>query len=239
MASGYLAYTERGRMVLSEMDGAPKRVVVLRNTVDTELETRFREAVAFEPVEGMCAELGTRTASTRLLYFGRLIPSKRVDLLIDYARRCHEGRRAVDVIIFGRGSEASSLREQAAALPNVVFHQHDDLKLARALRISAAVVIPGFVGLAVTHGFIHGVPILTRRGEFHSPEVEYIEDGKNGLMLPAERRGFFEALDRFVDDPSVQLSLAQGAAHTAQSLDMSYMVSRFQGCVAECLEHSA
>ena len=120
----------------------------------------------------------------------------------------------------------------------MVFHRHDDLLLARALRISIAVVIPGFVGLAINHSFAHGVPMLTRHGQPHSPEVEYLENGVNGLMLPEEPEAFFAALDAFVDDRDDQRRLAEGAERTGREIDMDYMVATFHGVVSECLESS-
>ena len=46
-----------------------------------------------------------------------------------------------------------------------------------------AVVMPGKVGLAATHAFAHGVPVITREHGLHAPEVEYIESGRNGLII--------------------------------------------------------
>ena len=144
----------------------------------------------------------------------------------------------MSVLIFGQGAEEARLRALSIGLSSVVFHQHSDLKLARALRVSAVVVIPGCVGLAVTHGFVHGVPILTRRGQLHGPELEYIEDGCNGLLLPEESEAFFEALDAFIDDRALQRRLSEGAKQTARTIDMHHMVATFHGLVSECLASS-
>ncbi len=142
------------------------------------------------------------------------------------------------MIIFGKGAEESRLRKMAADLNNVSFHRHDDYQLARALRVSSAVVIPGYVGLAVTHAFAHGVPVLTRLGQMHSPEVEYVEDGVNGLMLPDEVEAFFSALDTFVDDLELQKRLSAAAIETAKMLEISYMVNTFREFVQSSLIRS-
>jgi glycosyltransferase involved in cell wall biosynthesis len=235
LLSGYLVYTEGGARALTSMSAPPRRAAVLRNTVDTAREAELRAAVADEPLVDTCRDLGVRIDSTKLVYFGRLVATKNVDLLVDFARICKQKSLAVDIIIFGEGPEELRLRKLAAALANVVFHRHDDYRLARALRLSAAVVIPGYIGLAITHGFAHGVPMLTRLGQFHSPEVEYLEDGVNGLLLPEEPEAFFAALDAFVRDPRLQRRLAEGAERTGHSIDMDHMIVTFRGIVAECL----
>jgi glycosyltransferase involved in cell wall biosynthesis len=238
LVSGYLAYTELGKQALLALPTSPSRVVVLRNTIDTEREAKFRAAVAAEPIDFAFRELGVRPDSVKLLYFGRLLRNKCIDLLVTYGARCAQVGRHVDIIIFGQGAEEGRLQALARKLSNVVFHRHDDLQLARALRVSSAIVIPGFVGLALNHGFAHGVPTLTRTGQPHSPEIEYLEDGVNGLMLPEAPEAFFGALDSFVDDPDLQRRLAEGAERTARELDMDYMVATFHGLVSECLELS-
>ena len=180
----------------------------------------------------MIARLAVRTESVKLVYVGRFVPKKQIDLLIRYARRCAEQNVSVDVLIFGKGGEeACAARDLAAGLSNVKFHEHDDYGLARALRVSSAVVIPGYVGLAVTHAFAHGVPVLTRRGQFHSPEVEYIKDAVNGMLLPAEPDQFFAALDNFVADSDLRRRLAAGAVASAATIEMGYMVNSFRNSV--------
>lgn len=236
IVSGYLAYTESGKQALQKLPRSPRRVVVLRNTIDTEREAQFKAIASAEPLADVIRQLGVRIESVKLLYFGRLLPTKHVNLLIEYAKHSARASRKVDVIIFGEGSEEKRLRADAADLSNVVFFHHDDLLLARALRVSAAVVIPGFVGLAINHSFAHGVPVLTRHGQPHSPEVEYLEDTENGRMLPDAPNEFFRALDDFVDDPREQRRLAAGAAKTSRELDMDHMVNTFHRVVSESLE---
>jgi glycosyltransferase involved in cell wall biosynthesis len=238
LISGYLAYTEGGKLALRSLPAAPKRVVVLRNTIDTEREAKFRAIVAAEPVATAFCQLGVRPGSVKLLYFGRFLLAKRIDLLVEYAKRSAQGARDVDVIVFGQGPEEERLRAAARNLSNVVFHRHDDLLLARALRISSAVVIPGFLGLAINHSFAHGVPVLSRYGQPHSPEVEYLEDGVNGRLLPEAPEEFFAALDAFVEDRDEQRRFAEGAERTARKIDMDYMVATFHRVVSECLESS-
>ncbi len=235
VASGYLVYTDGGEQALRKLSPRLKRIAVLKNTVDTKREAELRSIAAREPIETANRELGSRTDSVKLLYFGRLVPTKHVELLIDYARRCTQTGRLADILIFGKGAAEQELRLRATGLSNVVFHRHDDMRLARALRISSAVVIPGYVGLAVTHAFAHGVPVLTRAGQLHSPEIEYLEHGVNGLLLPEPSDEFFTALDHFVGNADLRKALAAGAERAAQSIDIDHMVGTFRSLVADCL----
>jgi glycosyltransferase involved in cell wall biosynthesis len=235
MLSGFLAYTEGGKRALQGLSHPPERIAVLRNTIDLEYEAGLKKIVEKESPEQAYRELGVRENSVKLLFFGRLVEMKRIDMLVEYAKRCASSKRDVDVIIFGEGPKEAELRLSASALRNVVFHKHDDLRLSRALRVSAAIVVPGPVGLAIPHGFAHGVPMLTRKGQSHGPEIEYLDDGVNGLIVPEDVEGFFAALDSFADTEPLQKHLAEGARRTAVSLGMDNMVNAFHGLVASCL----
>ena len=109
LASGYLAYSEGGKQALRNTPISPERIVVVRNTIDVEREVEFRTAAAAEPLDIVFRELGVRSGSVKLAYFGRLIPAKRVDLLVEYARRCTEAGRDIDIIIFGKGTEEETI----------------------------------------------------------------------------------------------------------------------------------
>ena len=49
---------------------------------------------------------------------------------------------------------------------------YDSDTLSRIFRAGDALVIPGYVGLAVNHAFAHGLPVVTCQSPMHSPEIE-------------------------------------------------------------------
>lgn len=231
LVRGYQVYMPSGAAVL-EAGGMPRdRVAVVYNTVDIEKEARLRARAMETPEADIRAKFQVGADMPVLLYFGRMLPAKRVDLLIDYARRRAEAGRPIGMILFGSGVEKERLQEQAAAIPHLTFWSPDDLALAQALRIAAAVVIPGFVGLAITHGFAHGVPMITRESNAHSPEIEYLKPGENGLVLPPEPDAFFAGLDAYLDDPAQQERLRAGAWDMARALSIDRTAEYFDNLV--------
>jgi glycosyltransferase involved in cell wall biosynthesis len=227
LSAGYLAYTDGGRAALVASGYPAHRIAVLRNTVDTASQAKQRMSAAQEPIERSRQAFDLPADRQVLLYFGRFLATKRVDLLVEYARRRQDGGRPIALVIFGAGAERDRLGRAAAGLDAVRFRAPDDLALARALRIAEAVVIPGYVGLAVTHAFAHGVPVITRDGQSHSPEIEYLRHGENGLVLPAAPAAFYTGLDRYLGDAALRARLRAGAERTGQSFDLTLMARRF------------
>jgi glycosyltransferase involved in cell wall biosynthesis len=233
-ADGYLAYTSAGAGHLRSAGMPGERIATVCNTVDVDFQRVLAAEAAAEPKDETRSVLGVPPEVPVLLYFGRFLPSKRVDLLIAYVRHANARGRRVHAVIIGGGTEESALRKQAADVPEVHFFPpcilREDRTLSRALRIAQAVVIPGFVGLAVTHSFAHGVPLITRAGE-HPPEIDYLKHGQNGLILPQQQEAFFAGLDAFLDDPILRERLAQGAGNAAAALTIDTMAQAFDTLV--------
>ena len=235
LIDGYLAYTEAGVDHLTASGVARDRIAVLRNTIDVEAQRILKRKIEQEPLADSFRFFGFDGSFPVLLYFGRFLPAKHVDLAIEYVRRAGSQGRKVGLLIFGDGAEETHLRERARGLDTVRFLKHDDLALSRALRIAAAVVIPGFVGLAITHAFAHGTPMITRAGLMHSPEGEYLKHGENGLLLPKDLEAFFRGLDAYLQDRELQQRLRAGAAATAEEFQIGNMAKAFDGLVRRTL----
>ena len=125
-----------------------------------------------------------------VVYAGRMIPEKRVVLLVEaiaVACRSIPGLRSV---IFGRGSELDRVRERIAALrlENVIslpgFVPSEEV--TNAMACSLCVVQPSSregYGLVVVEASALGAPAVVIDGEDNAA-VELIESGRNGFVAP-------------------------------------------------------
>jgi glycosyltransferase involved in cell wall biosynthesis len=143
----------------------------------------------------------------------------------------------VELLVVGDGPALDEARAAAVGVEGIHFRGavEDQDEIARSLRATLALVIPGGVGLAVNHAFAHGRPVLTRVNDMHGGEVEYIADGENGLVVPGDLDAFAEALAGFLNSPEQQRRLADGALATRDSLSLDAMVAAFDSGVAQVL----
>lgn len=238
-ASGFLAYTEEGAEFVRRAGLAPERVTVVFNTIDMAKEIEaHRETSALDEAE-LRRQLGFRADSVILTFIGRLTREKEVNLLLDAARTLsgRPGLPPIELAIVGDGPERSALEARAIGLAGCRFLGYigDAQKLAPIFRVSAAIVLPGYVGLTVNHAIAHGRPVITRDIAAHSPEIEYLAHGENGLLLPHDSEGFADGLAEFVSSPRRQAALAHGALAGRDVLDLGRMVSGFDGGVTAAL----
>jgi glycosyltransferase involved in cell wall biosynthesis len=165
----WLAYT-RGSADRVAANGFPReRITVVQNAVEV-----VQPGDDIDRRPGHCA------------YVGSLYPNKRIDFLLEAAAITAQLRPDFRLTVIGDGEDRELVDSAASA--------HDWLDFrgpgfgettAQALRQSSLLLMPGLVGLAVVDAFAHECPMVTVDLPFHSPEVEYLENGVNGLCLPA------------------------------------------------------
>lgn len=131
----------------------------------------------------------TRTWSSdskpRLLYVGRIDPSKGVDRVLRCAHEAHK-KIEFDVDVLGSGSSEEELRKIYVNSSWIRFHGRVDQEfIARYMSEATALLVPSlwlenFPGVAV-HALFAGVPVIASDiGGL--PEI--IDDGITGLLVP-------------------------------------------------------
>src|SRR5207244_4905123 len=143
----------------------------------------------------------------------------------------------IEVVVIGQGPELVDIRAQAERIPGVHLRGRisDQVEVARLMRVAAAVVIPGAVGLAANHAFAQGLPLITMKGRFHGPELEYLEHGRNGLVVDGDVAAFARTLAEFCDSPALQRDLADGALRARDRLGIARTATAFDAGVRALL----
>jgi glycosyltransferase involved in cell wall biosynthesis len=238
---GYLleTYTERGARQLAANGVAPDRVHAVRNTLDMSEQIALHRQLADVRPKEIRGSLGLRQDSAVLVCIGRIYKEKRAGELVETVRliRARHPEMSVEAVVIGDGPELAEIKAEAADLAGFHFlgELHDQEAIARYMRVASAVVIPGAIGLVVNHAFAHGVPVITRDSLVHGPEVDYIEHGVNGLVVPGGLDQFADAIAEVIASQDLQRVLAEGALKTRSELSLDDMVSAFDRGVAASL----
>ena len=232
LADGFIAYTKSGAERLIESGYPRERTFFVQNTIDMTEQLRLYEAERGTDEATIRREFGLRADSAVFVFIGRLVPIKRVDQLIEAVRRINRDQlseRFVEAVIIGAGMCEVELREQAADVAGIHFlgALPPNDQVARCLKIGVATVVAGMVGLVANHAFAHGSPVITRDLDTHSPEIEYIEHEKSGLIVPGDLDDFAATLARLADSPGWQTHLSEGALQAREALRMDSMAERF------------
>jgi glycosyltransferase involved in cell wall biosynthesis len=218
--------------------GFPRsRLAATNNTVDTRTIERLSREWTSERLAAFRTEHGLDPAT--LLFSGRLVASKRLDLAFDaLGRLWHEGLR-FSLAVIGEGPLKSPLKSRADALGfarAVCFAGAEwrEEQLAPWFLSALAQVHPGQIGLGLLHSFAYGLPVVTH-GDYrrHGPEIHALEPGVNGLCFKeGDVNDLARALRSILVEPARAARLAAGARATVQR-DYSFdaMVSRFRSAL--------
>jgi glycosyltransferase involved in cell wall biosynthesis len=239
-ATDFMAYTDSGAEHAAAAGMGRERIAVLNNTIDISEEIAAHARAQAVDRRMLRQKFGIAPESVVLLYVGRLTSGKKVDRLVEAARAVRSRHGApVEVVVVGGGPEEARLIALAGGEGWCHFLGpiHATEPLSRLFRISDALVIPGYVGLAVNHAFAHGVPVITCQSDVHSPEIDYVVHDQNGLIV-ASLEDLGEGIRGFAQSPDLRTRLAAGALATREKLDLQRMVEAFDGGVARAIARS-
>ncbi len=186
------------------------RVVAATNTLDTDMLEAARKRLDLEGKDAVRVRLGLQRDALTIVYIGRLIAEKGVDVLLDVLQIVQK-RRPAQLIIVGDGERRLALenrvREESISDVHLIGTITDLEAGAPYIFASDAMLVPGYLGLQVNHAFSLGVPIVGRTspgpGRYHSPEVDFIENGLNSILTETSSpQTFADAVLKVAEDPS-------------------------------------
>lgn len=231
-ADAVLPYTPRGAEACRRHGVPIERIHVAHNSVDIVAVRAVAAGVTPDDQAAFRSRLGLPQGPL-LLSVARLYPAKRVELAIEAVKRLRAGGRDCGLVIVGDGPERSRLEHLAGDDRGIRFAGAivDEPTLAAIFTQAVAFVLPGAVGLGVTHAFAYGLPVVTCHGPAHGPEVDYIEPGRNGSIVAADVSSLESELARLLDEPGWADRLSAGARQTADGLTTDAGIAAIRGAL--------
>lgn len=167
---------------------AADKLFVARNTIDLQPMFDRYDMLVEEGKQAVRRRLGIDEDSDVLVYLGRLVAEKGTTILINMFGRLAGDRPAV-LLIIGDGPERESMQTSASSFSAADIRflgPLSDEEAAPYLFASDVMVMPGYLGLVINHAFAYGLPVVSMRNPVgiaaHSPEVEYVRSGENGML---------------------------------------------------------
>jgi glycosyltransferase involved in cell wall biosynthesis len=192
------------------------------------------------PLEGI-AEAPNATDAFDVLYVGRLIDEKRVDLLLEAIALLRAPLPALRCAIVGDGPERIALERQAARLGlerQVSFLGHVDDATAFGLMKAAKLFVQpsmreGF-GMTVAEAQACGaVPVVVRSEASAAPDL--VRDGVDGSVVDPTPNAIAESVLALMGDPRRRTSMSIAARGTATARGWDLLASRIEGAYLDAL----
>ena len=246
--------------------GFPKdRTTCLNNAIDTGELVRWRESITGDEAQALRVSLGIKGGNVAV-FIGSLTKDRRLEFLFQVSDEIRAHLPDFELLMIGDGVMRSYVREFAGKRPWVhwVGAKHGREKVIHVM-LGKLILNPGMVGLNIIESFATAVPMVTTDCRIHSPEIVYLENGRNGIMTdntieayvvhvlsllkqsPActfedrlSRRtgktGMNEASHRSISRETGYAELVAGCKKAAQVYTMEKMVENFAGGIEKALK---
>ena len=83
--------------------------------------------------------------------------------------------------------------------------------------ISDINIHPGMVGLHILDAFKYETPIVTTDNGIHSPEIDYMNNGENGIMTPNEIEVYVDEVVGILKNEKILSRLKAGCRRSSDS----------------------
>jgi glycosyltransferase involved in cell wall biosynthesis len=224
----WFAYTAGSAARVAALGFPRDRITVVANSIDTSAHEHARaRGISREP--DLTAFVGT------------LHRHKRLDFLIKAADEVHMRRPGFRLLIAGDGPDAERLRAVYWPRHHVQFlGRTTAVDTADLLARSQLLLMPGLVGLVAVDSMAAGCPIVTTHDGLHSPEIEYLRDGRNAVIMPAgtSERQYARRVADLLASPRQLAELSARCIQDSAEHELSDMVAAFAEGVLGCISAS-
>lgn len=212
-------------------------------------DDRDGDAVRTAEARSEVGVVGTSNAGEgplRVLFVGRLVERKGVEVLVRALARLLE-RRAATLVVIGEGPLEPAIRALVVRLgltgQVALAGRVDDEALRRAYREADVFVLPAVVdakgdteglGVVLLEALRFGVPVIASRAG-GIPDI--VRDGDTGwLVPPGDPAALADALDRVAADPGeARRRVARGRVRVDERFSIDGVVRRVRRCYEDAI----
>lgn len=233
----WFGYTEETRQHVKSLGFQAERITVFNNAVDTSEVRTLIAAVTAERLAERRIEFDIQSQHVGV-FVGGLYADKRLTFLIQATESIRARIPEFVLIVAGGGDELPLLYELAATRPWIkVMGPRFGADKIELMMLGQLFLMPGLVGLAVVDAGAATLPTVTTAFPFHSPEIAYIENGRNGIIVQdwENPQAYADAVVDLFDDPARLASMRLSAERMAQMLTIEAMADRFTEGVLKAL----
>ena len=223
-----IAYSTKAKEDYISAGVPPEHIFVAYNSIDNSEAEKYLSTLGKDKrwIDKWKRDLGLDPALPVVLYVGRLIPPKRVDLLLE----AYSGLRdRCQLVIVGDGPLRHDLEHQASSYTRRVLfvgYQGGEA-LARFFIASDVFVLPGAGGLAIHQAMSYGKPIIVSFGD--GTERDLVEDGRNGYFFKAnDVEDLRQKVERLLDEPDLRKRMGEQSLYLIRTrFNIDIMVKVF------------
>jgi glycosyltransferase involved in cell wall biosynthesis len=234
----WFAYTEMSKRAVLSAGFDQSRITVLNNSLDGRQLLSDFDGVSGAELSEYFERCALPADSFVGLYCGSLYAEKNIDFLVEAAVQLKRELPNFHLLVLGDGPEASKIIDAAVSCPWIHYKgMQKGPEKAKAFKAASFLMNPGAVGLSVVESFVTGRPIVTIGTAPHGPEVEYLLDRKNAVVLPdVSVKKYVSAVANLANDETFFKILKSNCSADASVYSLDAMVDNFSQGIVSALD---
>lgn len=231
----WFAYTQGVKGFLVEMGFPADKISPVQNAINTKNLLMIYNQIEDNEIKQLKKDNGIGEGPIGL-YCGGMYEEKRLDFLLEACTRIKLEIPSFEMIFIGAGPDDFKIKKASNELKWIHYlgpkFNNDKVPF---FKMSCLFLMPGLVGLAILDTFSMQTPIITTKYPFHSPEIEYLENGFNGIMTDNNLEAYTTEIIKVLNDKTKLNSLKEGCQQSSTKYTTEKMVSNFVEGIKKCL----
>lgn len=225
----WLVYTQGVARYVTELGYPAERITVFDNAIDTKHLMQLRSEITDAELSQTRQPLNLPSENV-CIYVGSMYPEKRIGFLLQACERIKRRVPDFSMLFIGAGSDEHLVTrfcdEHRWATHLGPCFDREKVKYCMLARL---LLLPGAVGLSILDAFAMGIPVVTTDVPFHGPEIEYLTNGTNGVIVaPAgDVERYAAEVAALLLDRARLTKFAKNCVESAAQLSIENMTERF------------
>jgi glycosyltransferase involved in cell wall biosynthesis len=236
-ADWWFAYNHLSARVVERLGYPSERITRVMNSTDTQLLISEKSRYNLADLAMLKQAQGINSENIAI-YTGGLYPDKRLPFLLESCTMVRESIPDFHLLVIGKGPEEDLIRDAVRQCSWIHFlGTKDDAAKVPYWLISKVSLMPGLVGLGIVDSFALGVPVITTSYPYHSPEIDYLVPGHNGLLVDEweSSAAYADAVIGLLRDDHKRVAMAAAALDSASQYSSEAMAANFAEGIIQAL----
>lgn len=234
MCDWWFGYTISAKNYLVAKNYPENKITVVQNAIDTlRLKKKYSEISDIE-LNNLKYTIGV-SGSNVGIFCGSMYPDKDFDFILQTCYRIKKEINDFQMLFVGSGIESTRIIK-ASETSNWIHFIGPKFGEERVIyfKIATIQIMPKLIGLSILDSFAMETPLITTDHPFHGPEIDYLENGINGIITKNNIGDYSNVIIDLFKTKKYRM-LIDGGKVSSDKLTVENMTENFKNGILACL----
>lgn len=238
-AAWWFGYTQGTANYLISQGFDSNKITNLNNAIDVSGFKQELMDVSEQKLTILKKSLNISNDAEIALFCGSIYAEKKIDFLLQAAVLIKKSIPNFYLLIIGDGPDSAIVKKYVEEYEWICWvGVKRGAEKAALFRLADIQLNPGLVGLHVLDAFASGLPMITTTKALHSPEIDYLVDGRNGFIVDSDDVGdYADVIINLLKNEEQLKQLKNQCLADSAEYTIENMATNFAEGIINCLKY--